>query len=106
MMSMGKLSKGDVKHVAGLAKLKLTSAEIEKFRKQLSAVISYVEELNEVDTAKTEPTSQTTGLENISREDKVKLKDCLTQEESLSGTDKVHNGYFVVPGIFKERTDK
>ncbi len=101
---MGKLKKSDVKHVAKLAKLKLTSKEIDKFSKQLSRIISYVEELNEVDTSKTEPTSQTTGLENVSREDKKISKDCFSQEEALSGTEKKHNNYFVVPRIFDENS--
>lgn len=105
-MNMSKLRKGDVKHVANLAKLKLTSSEIEKFGKQLSEVISYVEELNEVNTSQVEPTSQTTGLENITRKDEVKLKDCLSQEEVLSGTDEIYKGYFKVPGILEERSDK
>lgn len=103
---MGKLKKSDVKHVAELAKLQLTSSEIDKFSKQLSKVLSYVEELDEVDTSKTEPTSQTTGLENVTREDKRKAEDCLSQEEALSGTDKTHHGYFVVPRIFEARSKK
>ena len=103
---MSKLSKSDVEHVANLAKLELTQAEIEKFRQQLSKVIAYFEELNEVDTSKVEPTSQTTGLENVFREDEVKTQDCLSQEEALSGTEAMHKGLFKVPGILKERTDR
>jgi len=106
MVNMGKLGKKDVKHVAKLAKLELTSGEIDKFSKQLSEIISYVEELDEVNTSKIEPTSQTTGLENVTREDERKPDDCLSQEEALSGTDKTHNGYFVVPRIFEARSEK
>lgn len=98
---MGKLSKSDVKHVAKLAKLKLTSSEIAKFSKQLSEIISYIEELNEVDTSKTEPTSQTTGLENVTRDDKIAFEDRLFQHDALSGTEKVHNGYFVVDAVLR-----
>jgi len=103
---MSKLGRKDVKHVAKLAKLKLTSGEIDKFSKQLSEVISYVEELGGVNTSKIEPTSQTTGLENVARKDKRKSDDCFSQEEALSGTDKTHNGYFVVPRIFEARSEK
>lgn len=104
MVNMSKLKKSDVEHVAKLAKLKLASKEIDKFSKQLSEIILYVEELNEVDTSKTKPTSQTTGLENVSREDKKTSDDCLSQEEALSGSEKVHNGYFVVPHVFDENS--
>ncbi len=102
---MANLSKSDIEHVANLAKLPLTPKEIEKFKNQLSEVVNYVSELNEVDTEGTEPTSQTTGLTNVKRTDEVKSEG-LTQEQALSGTDKIQNGYFIVPGILEERTDK
>ena len=103
---MSKLTKKDVEHVARLSNLKLTPQETEKYLKQLSEVINYVEELNEVDTSQTEPTSQTTGLEDRLRLDEVKAERTLTKDEALSGTDKTHNGYFVVPAILEERSDK
>ena len=102
---MSKLSDSDVKHVAKLANLPLTSEEISRFKSQLSKVLSYVEKLSEVDTEKVEPTSQTTGLENVLRQDEIRIEANLTQKESLSGTEKTHNGYFVVPAIL-ERNKK
>ncbi len=103
---MVKLTKDEVLHVAKLAKLDLTEDEIEKFTPQLSNVINFVSELSEADTQDVEPTSQTTGLENIRREDKAISGDSLTQDQSLSGTDKTHNGYFRVKAILEGRTDK
>lgn len=103
---MANLSKDEILHVAKLAKLELTDKEIEKFTPQLSKVIDYFGELAEVNTNDVEPTSQTTGLENIRREDKVKPDESLTQEEALSGSDKTHNGYFKVKAILEGRTDK
>jgi aspartyl-tRNA(Asn)/glutamyl-tRNA(Gln) amidotransferase subunit C len=100
---MGKLKKADVKHVAKLAKLNLTPKEVEKFRNQLSKIISYVEELNEVDTSNVKPTSQTTGLENMVRKDVARIGECLSQNETLSGTEMTDNGYFVVPAILEKR---
>lgn len=102
---MARLTKDDVKHVESLAKLKLTPKERGKYRKQLSEVISYVDKLAKVDTSKVEPTSQTTGLENVTREDKVEIENCLDKEDALSGTEKVKNDYFVVPAVLAERTD-
>jgi aspartyl-tRNA(Asn)/glutamyl-tRNA(Gln) amidotransferase subunit C len=103
---MAKLTSSVVKHVAKLAQLKLKPSEVEKFKKQLSEVISYIDELNEVNTSKTEPTSQTTGLTNVTRKDSRKTNEGLTQEEAVSGTDKSFNGYFKVPMILTERSDK
>jgi len=65
------LTKEEVKHIANLAKLKLTDGEVEKFQQQLSEVLDYMEVLNEVDTKDIEPTAQVTGLENVFREDEA-----------------------------------
>ena len=103
---MAKLTKADVAHVAKLAKLKLTNSELNKFLTQLSSIISYIEELQNLDTAKVEATSQTTGLENIIRNDVIDTTSVLSQSEALSGIDSSYNGYFKVPMILEGRTDK
>lgn len=58
-----------VKHIAKLARLGLLEADVEKFAKQLSSIMEYVEKLNEVEVKDVAPTSQVTGLENVMRED-------------------------------------
>lgn len=103
---MAKLNNHDVLHVAKLAKLDLTKDEIEKFTSQLSSVITYFGELNEVDTEGIEPTSQTTGLENVTRLDEVRSGGSLSQEDTLSGASSIYNGYFKVKAILAKRTDK
>ncbi len=103
---MGLLSKKNIEHVAKLAKLDLTPQETKKFESQLSEIINYVSQLSDVDTSGIEPTSQTTGLKNVTRVDEIKPQDCLGQDKALSGTEETHNGYFFVPGILEERSDK
>lgn len=103
---MAKLTTGDVKHVANLAKLNLTEEELKKFVPQLSSIVDYISSLNEVDTQGVEPTSQTTGLTNVFNPDEVSSERVLTQDEALSGTDNIHNGYFKVKAILSERSDK
>lgn len=88
----------NVKHVAKLANLKLKEEEVEKFEKQLSSVLDYIKKLEELDTKNIEPTSQVTGLKNITREDKTQPS--LSQEEALSNAPKKHNGLFEVDAIF------
>lgn len=102
---MSKLTKADVLHVAKLAKLDLTESEIKKFLPQLSNVIEHFSEMDKVDTSQVEPTSQTTGLENVFRGDEIK-ESSFTQDTALSGSDKVYNGYFKVPAILEGRTNK
>jgi aspartyl-tRNA(Asn)/glutamyl-tRNA(Gln) amidotransferase subunit C len=90
----------DVKKIAKLASLTLTAEEEIKFEKQLSDILQYVEKLNEVDVTNVEPTSQITGLENITRNDDF-TSEMLTQEQALSGTSSKHNGMFKVKALLE-----
>lgn len=90
----------DVVHVAKLANLPLKPEEKEKFEKQLSEILSYVDKLKEVDTKNVDITSQVTGLENVTREDEATPS--LSQEETLLNTDSQHNGLFKVKAILEE----
>ena len=98
------LSDEDVKHVAALSNLTLTDTEITKYKKQLSDIVGHIAELSEVDTDAVEPTSQTTGLENVTRIDSEKDIASLPQDAATAQAKKAHNGYFVVPMILEERT--
>lgn len=88
----------NISHIAKLANLTLSKDEEIKFAKQLEDTIQYVEGLNQVDTKGLLPTSQVTGLENVTREDIAKPS--LTQDEALSNTIFKQNGLFKVKAIF------
>ena len=49
---MTRITNEQVKHVANLARLAITDEETEKFTKQLDAIITFAEQLNELDTDK------------------------------------------------------
>ena len=68
---MTALTSDQVRHIAKLARLNLEEKDVEKFAKELSAILSYVEKLQEVDTKKVEPTAQVTGLSSVFREDVI-----------------------------------
>lgn len=87
----------DVKKVAKLANLPLRDEELKKFEEQLSSILDYINKLSEVDTKNTKETSQTTGLENVTREDEIAPS--LSQEEVLANTKSKHNGLFKVKAI-------
>jgi aspartyl-tRNA(Asn)/glutamyl-tRNA(Gln) amidotransferase subunit C len=91
--------KFDISRVATLASLPLTDDEKKKLVPQLEETLKYVEVLEEVDTKNVEPTSQVTGLENVTRADKAQAS--LSQEEALSNTKETHNGYVMVPVILE-----
>lgn len=102
---MTKLTSDEIKHVAKLANLPLSESQASKLQEQLSSVVSYIDELSEVNTDGAEPTSQTTGLENVFREDEIQPTRILSQDEALSGSEKTHNGYFVVPMLLTEKQE-
>lgn len=82
------LTRDQVKHVAKLANLQLTEEEEEKYSQQLSKILDYVEQLNEVDTSQVKPTFNVSGQENVMAEDKV--GECLQWKD----------GFFVTKGVF------
>jgi aspartyl-tRNA(Asn)/glutamyl-tRNA(Gln) amidotransferase subunit C len=69
---MSSLSADQVRHIAKLARLNLSDAEVEKFSKELTQILGYVDMLGEVDTAKVPATAQVTGQTNVLREDAVR----------------------------------
>lgn len=64
------ISKEEVRHIAKLARLGLTDKEVEKFQKELSPVLDYIEKLEKVDISGVEPTSHSVKVENVTRGDK------------------------------------
>ena len=70
-----KLSKKEVEKIAKLARLDLSETELDTYAEQLSAILGYVSQLNEVDTENVEITTQVTGLSNIMREDIIESFD-------------------------------
>jgi len=65
------ISKAEVQHIANLARLGLTDEEIEKYQKDLSSILDYVEKLKKVNVSGVEPTSHSVKVENITRKDEA-----------------------------------
>ena len=89
--------KVDVSHIAKLASLPLKDEEKNKLEAQLDETLTYIANLQEVDTKHVEPTAHVTGLENVTREDIA--KESLTQEQALSNSTQTHKGFFQVNAI-------
>ncbi|MBI2022255.1 Asp-tRNA(Asn)/Glu-tRNA(Gln) amidotransferase subunit GatC [Candidatus Daviesbacteria bacterium] len=94
------LTKDQVKHVAKLANLPLSSKEEEKFSKQLASIVDYIDQLQKLDTSGVEPTYNTSPNKNITRED-IPNKS-LTQEEALQNAPRKNDGFFITKGVFNE----
>ena len=68
-----KLEKKDIEHIANLARLDLSEKELELYGSQLSDVLGYIDQLQEVNTDGIEPTAQVTGLESVWQEDEIEV---------------------------------
>ena len=71
---MTTLTQTQVRHIAKLARLTLSDAEVEKYAKELTSILQYVDMLAEVDTTNVKPTAQVTGQTNILRDDVIRAE--------------------------------
>ncbi|PFO01183.1 Asp-tRNA(Asn)/Glu-tRNA(Gln) amidotransferase GatCAB subunit C [Bacillus sp. AFS076308] len=97
---MSRISTEEVKHVANLARLAVTEEEVEKFTKQLDKIITFAEQLNELDTENVKPTYHVLDMKNVLRED-VSQKG-LPREEVLKNAPEHQDGQIKVPSILGE----
>jgi aspartyl-tRNA(Asn)/glutamyl-tRNA(Gln) amidotransferase subunit C len=67
-----KLSREEVLHIAALAKVGVTEADLEKLREQLSNILENFEVLQKLDTADVAPTAQSIALQNVIMCDEVR----------------------------------
>jgi aspartyl-tRNA(Asn)/glutamyl-tRNA(Gln) amidotransferase subunit C len=95
-----RLSADEVRHVAELAKLRLTEAEVEQFAGQLSAILEYAERLQEVDTSSVPPTPYILPLTNVMRDDVPQPS--LSNEMALLNAPDSEDGFFRVRAVFEE----
>lgn len=86
-----------VSKVASLARLEISAEEAEKYGPQLSNIINFVEQLNEVDTDNVEPLASPVDITLRLREDAVTDGDM--QEKILANAPETLEGFFVVPKV-------
>jgi aspartyl-tRNA(Asn)/glutamyl-tRNA(Gln) amidotransferase subunit C len=91
------LTRADVEHVAFLARLGLTSEELDRLEGQLNHILDQYAKLSELDTSAIPPTAQTIELENILRADEV--RPALPQEAVLANAPATEGAFVIVPPI-------
>jgi aspartyl-tRNA(Asn)/glutamyl-tRNA(Gln) amidotransferase subunit C len=94
-----KITKQEVEHVAKLARLELSEQQKDTFTDQLSKILTYVEQLNELDTKGVEPTSHVLDIKNVMREDIP--GESLPQERALANAPEKAAGHYRVPKIIE-----
>lgn len=99
-MAEKKIDIQQVRQVAKLSRLALSEAEIAQFAEQLSAILEYVEKLNQLDTSNVEPLAHCLPINNCLREDKIKQS--LGTEKTLANAPQKDEQFFLVPKILEE----
>jgi aspartyl-tRNA(Asn)/glutamyl-tRNA(Gln) amidotransferase subunit C len=89
------ISRDEVLHVAGLARLELTDEEVERFREQLNAILEAVSKVAELDLSDVEPTAHPLDLVNAWADDEPRPS--LSVEEALANAPDRNGDLFRVP---------
>jgi len=95
---MSTITNDDVRHLAALSNLQLTDDEIGSLQVDLVNILAYIDQLNELDTSGVEPTYQVTGLENVWRDDVVRIGD-VDRETLLGLAPETSNNSVKVPQV-------
>jgi aspartyl-tRNA(Asn)/glutamyl-tRNA(Gln) amidotransferase subunit C len=94
---MAHISRGEVEHVVALARLSLTSREIDRMAREIGAILSYVETLQAVDTTGVLPTSHVIPLATPLREDRADAP--IDPELAVANAPEHEGSAFVVPAV-------
>ena len=94
-----KLKREEVLHIALLARLGLTEAEVDKFREQLSDILENFEVLQQVDTTGVPPTAQSIPLQNVMKNDEVTPS--LPQSQILANAPRREDNFFRIRAVLE-----
>ena len=92
-----KIDKNTTLKIAKLCRVRIEEHEIEELSSQLSSILDWVEQLNEVNTDNVEPLSNVSVAKLPLRKDKVNFED-KSKEVLTNAPEKLEN-YFVVPKV-------
>jgi len=96
------LDQATVRHVAQLARLRISDEEVARFAEQLSSILTYVEQLNELDTRDVPPTAHPLPVTNVMRDDAV--RPCWEPDTALRNAPQSQDGFFRVPKVLDQES--
>jgi len=95
------LTREQVSHIAHLARLELTEAELETYTRQLSDILAYVDRLQAVYTDNIPPTTQVTGLHDVTRLDEIVTTDPAMRQQIINNIPTKEGDYIKVKTVFE-----
>ncbi len=97
-----KIDESQVRHIALLARLNPTDDEVRQFSEQLSAILTYMDQLGEVDTADVQPTAHPLPISNVLRDDEPHA--CLSPDAALANAPQRDGHFFAVPKVLEQES--
>lgn len=91
------ISEKEVQHIADLARIGLDKKEIKKFSQDLSSILDWIRQLEEVDVKKVEPMAHVVGISNVTRKDKV--EEFVSREKIVKLFPEEKDGYDKVKSV-------
>jgi aspartyl-tRNA(Asn)/glutamyl-tRNA(Gln) amidotransferase subunit C len=95
-----KISQEEIKKIALLSRLEVKEDKMASVEKELSDILTYVAELNELELDDVEVMAHAVPLHNVFREDETKSS--LDHDLALSNAPEEEDGYFKVPRVVQE----
>ena len=92
-----KITNEEIEHVSSLARLNLSSKEVEQFTRQVGDILYYMETLNKVDTKNVTPTSHVIDLYNAFRDDNINKS--ISVDSAIKNAPESDDSCFIVPKI-------
>ena len=97
---MPQLDESTVRHMAHLARIAITDAEVRLYGEQLSKILEYVDQLNELDTSDVPPTAHPHSGCNVFRPDLPHKT--WSPDDALKNAPDRHGDFFRVPKVLDQ----
>lgn len=94
-----RLSREQVLHIAALARVGLTEAEVDRLSEQLSNILENFEILQKVNTTDVPPTAQSVDLQNVLSKDEIQPS--LPKEDVLANAPRREDDWFRVRAVLE-----
>lgn len=95
----GRMDRATVEYVARLSRIDLTEDEKRLFSQQLSGILDYIEQLNQLDTSAVAPLAQAVEVPNVLRDDVV--RESLKPAEALANAPEKSGDFYKVPAVLE-----
>ena len=95
-----KVTKEDLQNVAVLSRLAIPADLEDKYIDQMDKILTYMDNLSELDTENVKPTTYALPMQNVFRKDEVKAS--LDREAALANAPLKEDGYFKVPKVLED----